>query len=402
MPKKSSIRTSELRGMVSLLTHATIQVTDMTEKAHHSIVQPTALPHTPIHRMIRGISGLVFFSVKHISRFVGHGLDQILNLWHPHQETGISFAKKEEVLAITNGIVGDYLQANHNPLATPMQLRYRDEPLSLHSISLQTYPKLNGHLLLMLHGLCMNEVQWNRKGHNHGDQLASEFNLTPLYLRYNSGLHISDNGRMLSEQMEKLISKWPVPIESITFLTHSMGGLVARSAIYYAQKDDKTWPGHIKKMVFLGTPHFGAPLEKIGHHVHRLLEVHPYVKPFSRLGSVRSAGITDLRFGNVVEENWKGNDRFKNYAQKKFHIDLPERMKCYAVAACMGRRENLLNNHLLGDGLVPVESALGHQKDSRYTLNFAKENRKTVYQTKHLDLLNSDEVYQSLRTWFSG
>lgn len=72
---------------------------------------------------------------------------------------------------------------------------------------------------------------------NHGERLAAELGLTPIYLRYNSGLHVSQNGRELALQLEQLLGHWPVPVEEVSVLAHSMGGLVMRSAAHYAQQD---------------------------------------------------------------------------------------------------------------------------------------------------------------------
>ena len=36
-----------------------------------------------------------------------------------------------------------------------------------------------------------------------------ELGYTPLYVRYNSGRHISENGRDLAEQLERLVAAWP-------------------------------------------------------------------------------------------------------------------------------------------------------------------------------------------------
>jgi hypothetical protein len=41
-----------------------------------------------------------------------------------------------------------------------------------------------------------------------------------------------------------------------------------------------------------------------------ILGVSAYTAPLARLGKIRSAGITDLRYGNLVDEDWAGRDRF--------------------------------------------------------------------------------------------
>ncbi|NJN77764.1 MAG: alpha/beta hydrolase, partial [Saprospiraceae bacterium] len=137
--------------------------------------------------------------------------------------------EKETVLAILNGVVGDYLQENKNPLAISMALRQESENES-------ESEKVTGKILLMIHGLCMNDIQWTWKGHNHGESLAKSHGFTPIYLHYNTGLHISENGQKMNLILEDLIKNWSVPVEEIVILVHSMGGLLTRSAVYYGEK----------------------------------------------------------------------------------------------------------------------------------------------------------------------
>jgi len=76
----------------------------------------------------------------------------------------------------------------------------------------------------MVHGLCLNDRHWRRDEHDHGAALADDLGLTPLYLRYNTGLHIGDNGRDFAKMLETLLRNWPRPVEELVILGHSMGG----------------------------------------------------------------------------------------------------------------------------------------------------------------------------------
>ena len=145
----------------------------------------------------------------------------------------------------------------------------------------------------------MNDRQWNRDGHDHGAALADELGYLPLYLRYNSGLPISSNGRALAEMLETLIGNWATPVDELVIMGHSMGGLVARSACHHGQQAGHAWPKSLRKLVFLGTPHHGAPLERGGHGLDLVMDLSPYSMPFTRLSKARSAGITDLRHGVI-------------------------------------------------------------------------------------------------------
>ena len=124
---------------------------------------------------------------------------------------------------------------------------------------------------MLIHGLCLNDQQWLREGHDHGAALAEDFGYTPVYLRYNSGLRIGANGRMLADSLESLLAHWPQPVDDLVLIGHSMGGLVARSAIHHATNAGQRWASQLSKMICLGTPHHGAPLERGGHGLDFLL-----------------------------------------------------------------------------------------------------------------------------------
>ena len=143
-----------------------------------------------------------------------------------------------------------------------------------------------------------------------------------------------------------------------------MGGLVARSACLDAEEAGHAWRKKLKKLVFLGTPHHGAPLERIGNWVDVVIGKTPYAAAFGRLGKVRSAGVTDLRYGALVDEDWQGRDRFARAPDPRRPVPLPDGVACYAIAATAALSPGDLKDRLLGDGLVPVASALGRHKET--------------------------------------
>ena len=326
----------------------------------------------------RGITGLVYRSVHDVTLLVGKGVDTVLAWLQPLLESADAkpgTPAREALLAALNGVMGDRLVASNNPFATPMTLRYRCEALNWQA--LPPMPEATGKVLVLIHGLCMNDLQRHaqHKGHevDHGEALASALGYTPVYLRYNSGLHTSQNGRELSAQLEQLVTHWPTPIEELTVVAHSMGGLLIRSACHYAKREALRWPGHLENIVFLGTPHHGAPLERAGNWVDVILGSTPYTAPFAKLGQLRSAGITDLRYGHVLDEDWHGHDRFHRGPDNRQVVPLPEGVACHTVAATTAAKRSALANRLVGDGLVPLHSALGQHDDARRNLAFARE-----------------------------
>jgi hypothetical protein len=397
MPKIST-PASDLRGLSRMTIDAIVGVTEMAEAVHLNILKNTERLGVPVHKPLSGITSLVYRGVRGIAQLVGSGIDALLERLMPLLGKNSTWPGREAVVSVLNGVLGDYLAASGNPLAIKMQLRRGGQSLTLNRTALaRDIPRHNGRILVLAHGLCMNDMQWQRRGHDHGAALARDRDYTPVYLHYNTGLHISDNGRRFSDLLETLVEQWPVAVEEIVILCHSMGGLVARSACHYGT--DRQWRAHLRKLVFLGTPHHGAPLERGGNWFHVIADISSYTAPLSQLGKIRSAGITDLRYGSLLDEDWHGRDRFAHAGDGRHAVELPQGVYCHAIAATTGKQLGDLNDRLLGDGLVPVDSALGRHDNPSLDLHFAQENRWIGHSMNHLDLLDRDEVYEQLLKW---
>jgi pimeloyl-ACP methyl ester carboxylesterase len=399
MPNKKKT-SSYLQGITKIIVDTTIGITDLVETMHKRVVHPPLLPSTPIQHLITDIAGITYKTIRWSTQLIGDNLDKALEQLDAVLGDIKISDEKEAIRSALNGVVGDYLEENENALEITIQFKYLSTAIPLDCSGLdEIYPSINGKILLMVHGACMNDLQWTRKGHNHGEALAKELGKTPIYLHYNSGRHISSNGKDLNELLEQLVMQWTVPVEELVIISHSMGGLVSRSAIYYGHLEQHTWTKHLKKIVFLGTPHHGAPLERTGNYLDVILESIPYAKPFARLGKVRSAGITDLRYGNLIDEDWQDIDRFELQGDPRQHIPLPKQIECYSIAAAIGKATDSISPRLIGDGLVDVKSALGQHKNSSKNLAFKEKNTWIAYENKHLDLLNNTEIYTQIKAW---
>lgn len=386
------IQLQDLLGLGRLAVDGTVRATDLAETLHRNITRGTAGP----------VPGLVYASVRAIASVVGGGMDALLPSLLPLQGAAGSTPEREAWLAVLNGVMGDYLAATDNPLAIAMCLRHKGRPLSLDRQALPAaIPRPSPKLLLLVHGLCMNDRQWTRKGRNHGAGIARDLGYTPVHLLYNGGLHISTNGRALAGLLETLLDRWPVPVEEFAILAHSLGGLVSRSACYYGKAAGHRWPRRLGKLVFLGTPHHGAPLERGGNWLDVALQLTPCTAPFVRLGKIRSAGITDLRYGNLLDEDWEGRDRFERSRDRRRPVPLPDSVKCYAMAAATGRERDSLGSSLFGDGLVLVDSALGRHRDPARCLAFPASRQWVGYGMNHWDLLDKRAVYQQIVRWLA-
>ena len=403
------LQAADLRGAARLTTDAVAGLASLVEAMHARI---TSLPRLPGlgeavrgNERTRGITGFVYKTIRGVTHLVGGSTEALLGWLAPALASPAPHLpprpEREALVAALNGVLGDHLATTDNPLAITMAFRRAGRPLHLERMDMASrLADATPKPLVLLHGLCMNDLQWLRSGHDHGQALARDLGYTPVYLHYNSGLSISTNGRILAQLMERLCDAWPVPIERLALVGHSMGGLVARSAIHHGaqiQRGALRWPARVTDLVCLGTPHQGAPLERLGHGVDLLLGAAPYAGPLARLGKLRSAGINDLRHGNIVAAPAHGDGSHRCAA-----VSLPDRARCFALAASLGPQTGSLKARLLGDGWVPVASALGQGPSDDHRLAFEPEHQAVVHDTGHLDLLSSPQVYARLRQWLDG
>lgn len=387
---------TDLQGAIRLAMQGVTAVTDIVENMHRNISRISLPLGTVPPGRTRGVTGLVYRSIHEITGLVGSTLDLALEQLQPLLEKVTDEAgspARDALVAVLNGVLGDHLADTQNPLATTMALRQHGQTPS--------HDAAGGRVLLLIHGLCMNDAQWRRQGHDHGAALAQALGYQPVYLRYNSGLHVSINGRQLTQQLEDWFQSTSTPVTELTILGYSMGGLLARSACYYAARAGHHWPQVLRQVVFLGTPHSGAPMERGGNWLQLTVSRSPYSAPLAGLGKLRSAGITDLRHGSLLDEDWQGIDRFEREQQLPQSVPLPTGLRYAALAATTGHRDGDLSDRLLGDGLVSISSALGRHKDPARVLPIDPQRQWIGHGMNHLDLLNHADVYAALRTFLS-
>lgn len=424
---RSHLHPSDLQGLAQLATRGTLGITGLVEKVQGNVYKTVAAPFGAAGRMFvdrtpgasgvrkNGITGLVYGSVRGVARLAGGTADAVLARVAPRLAPPGSSPQREALLSALNGVLGDQLLDTANPLVISMSLRHEGRSLPLDKAALaQQLPGATGKILVLVHGLCMNDLQWRSAtpaGVQDYGQQARELGYTPVYLHYNTGLHTSVNGGQFAALLEQLLQAWPKAVEDITLLTHSMGGLVARSACHSAASQDMQWLKRLRNLVFLGTPHHGAPLEKVGNWVDTILGSNPVTRPFAKIGQIRSAGITDLRHGNVLPADWQRADRFASGADTRQPLPLPAGVACFAVAATLGagpvaggngRKAGGALDNGLGDGLVPLASALGQHPDPARALVFAPERQWIAVETGHMALLHSAAVYAQIQGWLGG
>ncbi len=389
---------ADLHALGQLGFDSVAGITTLVEEMHRNIARLAPPLGAASGGRAPGIAGLVYAAVRGVTRGAGGAwklAERVLPASAPQPDP-----RREAWIAALNGIWGGHLAASGNPLAITMALRAQGRPLALEKTALRAaWDGQRRRLLVAIHGLCMNDLQWRRKNHDHARLLADELGHAPLYLHYNSGRHVSENGRELAALLERLVAAWPGPIDEIALLCHSMGGLLARSACHYAEAGNLSWRNKLRRIAFLGTPQHGAPLERAGNWLDNTLALSPYFAPFTRLGRSRSAGIKDLRHGNVLDADWAAVHQATPNDHRAI-LPLPSGVVCQAVAATRQHAPSGDIKRLRGDGLVPINSALGRHNDPARCLDFAADDMALVFDCDHFDLLSNAEVGRQLLAWF--
>jgi pimeloyl-ACP methyl ester carboxylesterase len=296
--------------------------------------------------------------------------------------------RADAALAILNGAIGDYLGRTGNGLATPMACVHLGKPLAVEPAALaDALSEPTPRVVMLVHGLMCTEAVWRFRGardrtevRDYGTMLAADLGYTPVYLRYNSGLAIADNGAALASLLEALVGAYPVAVEEILVIAHSLGGLVVRSACEQAATRTCRWRSLLRRVVFVDTPHLGSPLERLGRATVGLLRAvdGPYTRLAAAIGDLRSDGIKDLGDANVAP------------AAQRRPLPPTTAVEHCIIAAGAPSKRNLAA--AVGDILVPVSSATASPPESTCRV-------RVFPGIGHLELARHPEVYAQIRTW---
>lgn len=385
MKKPSALSVKDLHGIAQLAVHGTTVVADLAEDLHQRI----AAPRSATKGRTSGITGMVYRTVRGVTRLVGDSVTGVVRLLGVQEgiELGPAVGKaRENLISILNGVVGDHLALSGNPLAIQMHLRSHVNLNERLDSAKAALPEAKEKYALFIHGLCLNENHWRTDAHV---QALVDLGYTPLFLHYNSGRNVAENGTELSALMHQHFANINLDGAYVVVVAHSMGGLVIRSALHAATVADHQWQSRVSKIIFLGTPHLGAPLERSGNWIHALWQATPYAGALSPIAKIRSAGITDLRHGQLLAAD-------ANFAE---HVALPKDIQCYAIAAALAKTPGDFSDSIIGDGLVPINSALGQHEDKARSLSFPEAKAKVIRGIGHMELLHAPEVTAQIRKW---
>jgi pimeloyl-ACP methyl ester carboxylesterase len=307
-----------------------------------------------------------------------------------------------------NALSGDRLAERRNDLTIRMAVRNAGVDVACTRDDLaRAFPAATTRVAVFVHGLAETDEWWlrpqrggrPRRPRHFGARLHEDAGYTPVYLRYNTGLHVSENGEQLDELLETVVAAWPVPVRKLALIGHSMGGLLIRSAAYAGTVAGHRWPSTTRNMITLGTPHHGAPLAKAAHAAAWALHALPEATPIAQLLDTRSAGIRDLRLGALHDDDWR-DERFDTFADRRRQIPLLPGCKYTFITATVTHEPTHPMGRLLGDFLVRTESAGGRCRER--TVPVDPEAVVHLGGLTHFNLLQHPQVYEVLRRAISA
>ena len=328
--------------------------------------------------------------------------------------------------SVLNGIVGDYLDKERNPLAIEMAYYHQNQALTLDqtlaqqiaqaNVNSEKQDQLSNKVIILIHGLTNLETVWDLKPEpdllsdngetsnsnslsnkdNYGRRLQEEFGFTPFYLRYNTGLSIKDNGEKLNKLLSELDAAYPIPIDDIVLMGFSMGGLLIRSAQKLAQDENSPWLDKLSNCYYIGTPHEGSPLEKFGHLTSSIVRYIPrdYISHWADWIDLRSQGIQDLKDGllHLKDENAPASEN-DPYEQSVLCGSFSSHAQHHFISGALSANQDSLLNKYFGDSLVRHTSA--------NPISAPEDSKKAHFNgIPHVPLAHSEKVYQQLKEWF--
>jgi pimeloyl-ACP methyl ester carboxylesterase len=403
------VQRQEIRSLADLAGEGARILTTLVRDTHSGIAQrvfgaigPVSKPVEVVHNTI---AAATYYAVDRGVRASLRGAGELAAEARGSDEDDAveSHPTVAGVIAALNGIYGDELKDRGNGFALTMQIRHHGKPVAMNAASIASaYPKATGRIVVFIHGWCMTDTSWWRRPRDgersrpYGARLRSDLGFTPVYLRYNTGLHISDNGKALAALMNQLQTLWPVPVEEIALVGHSMGGLVVRSACHYGAEQQHGWPDTVRHVVCLGSPHLGADLEKGVNAASWVLARLPETRAVSSFLNARSSGTKDLRYGALLEEDWSQCDPDEFLQDRCHEVPFLPGAVYHFVATTAGPRAVGV---ILGDHLVRSKSASGVGRFRQ--VPFEPAHGLTLTGLHHFDLLNDAAIYANLHDWLS-
>jgi pimeloyl-ACP methyl ester carboxylesterase len=396
------MRRTEIEAVGEVAGEALAAVGTLVAGTHDGIARrpfgvlgPAAAPVRVVHD---GITRAVYGGVRDALRVAARGTARtVAARAEPDAAALGERARGALALGALNGVYGNHLAARGSELAVTMDIRRGGAAVPATPPALAAaFPQATPRIAVFVHGLCETEAAWRLRdrGPTYGERLADELGCTPVYVRYNTGLHVSDNGRALARLLDALVAGWPVAVDELVLIGHSMGGLVLRSACHCGGR----FTDAVRHVFCLGTPHLGADLEKGTNVLAWALGRVPETRSFGALLNARSAGMKDLRFGSCREEDWRDRDPDEFLRDRCEEVPFLPHAHYYFIGAQLNR--NPLGA-LIGDLFVRMPSASGRGSGRGRRIPFAVDHGRELAGLTHFDLLNHPAVYDQLRAWLA-
>lgn len=376
------------KGVAHLAMHSAAEITELVTEMHGTIKR-VPLPLGAGLSDARAAAPFPYRLISGVFRQLARGIGML----PVHADLTYQPPYALPIISALNGVCGDKLARWQSPLALPMSLRDSEG----HAIAWGdlTGATPNTKIALYIHGLCMSDREWQAPTKQATDELMRSKGWQTGHLRYNSGRAIWQNGADLANWLEAANAAYPA--REIVLIGHSMGGLLMRSAFAYAQDHGQSWPARVSKAAYLATPHLGAPLERAGNRLNTLLGHSPYTAPFMRLGNIRSAAIKDLRYGFISQVEHEQTQDIGSRDHRLQLNPLPDGMAHLLIA---GSRNAEAAKNWVGDGLVPLYSALGQHNRAEKTLLAENITRLCFDHVDHLAMLSDVRVWDALTDWW--
>ena len=395
---------SEINALSRLAGHSFATLVSRIEQVHQVVADRGFAPAGPAGAPARvthdSISRGVYFAVRDAGAAAavlgGKAMSLLAAGGRPaDREPGGNLAQ-----AALNAVAGDRLGPGLEPLAVRMAVRAdgRDVDLTTAELS-DVFGDPMPRLAVFVHGLAETENSWLRRGAEsepYGLRLQAEFGYTPVYLRYNTGRHVSQNGHHLAGLLDDLVATWPEQVDELLLLGHSMGGLVIRSACHYGRQESAAWVDRVRHVFYLGTPHLGAPLARVAGFAGWALAKMAETRPFVTLVNGSSPGIKDLRHGYVLADDWADCDQDSCVRNHRHDTPLLAGANHYAISATVTADPGHPFGAVAGDLLVQPASAHG-RRGAHQHIPFPAASRRGLGGMHHFDLLNHAAVWTAIR-----
>jgi len=311
--------------------------------------------------------------------------------------------KKTDDLIYDNRVVSSILGSSHDQKfkLTRIQMSFRGEGVdwTIEDVIKDWKEKGSKPIILFVPGLLTDETVWKenwtpyKRKRIRTKGISTELEklgFHGIFVRFNHGLPIHENGKKLSEIFE--IFQEHLPDSNPHIISYSLGGLVLRSALFYGNQQNAEWPKKVQKVVMISSPNRGSYLEKIGFWLGMILEKSPnlFLKVLGIIGNLRSDAIKDLSFGLIRKEPKSFFTPISRYFQDPYHGELDE-VDAYEAYSLLDDAKNPIQN-FLGDGIVEKQSlsylsnrvfAAKPRPDLR-TLEIVKANHFSILKRKEL------------------